>query len=214
MKKITPQFVSLAILSILSVPFVSGAASVRTEHRASSQSGGVSVSGGSGVVTGDEQSSVSVQNVITGTQGRVQITTVRDGVQTTETHTIPASGNNGTVIVSPAPPQTPTSDDRRSPRESRTVVSVQTKSTNSATVSVPVRQAQDTNVRTASLRAIAGEASIGTYDVTTFHMKNPAIVPSVRQIQHVQTHTDSNVIPASFSQFFARIFALFGMNLS
>lgn len=214
MKTITPQIISIAILTILSVPFVSGAASVRTEHRASSQSGGVSVSGGSAVVTGDEHSSVSVQNVVTGTQGRVQITTVQDGVQTTETYTIPASGDNGTVIVSPVAPQTPVSDDRRPPRESRTVVSVQAKSTNSATVSAPVRQAQNTSVRTVSLLAIAREPSTGMDVVTAYHMKNPSIVPSVQQIQHVQTHSGSNMIPESFSQFFTRMFAVFGMSLS
>jgi hypothetical protein len=70
--------------------------------------------------------SVSVQNIVTGTAGHVEITTVKDGVQTTETHDFPVTGNGTTVIMTPAPNPEPPNDDRRPPREDRGSVAVQT----------------------------------------------------------------------------------------
>ncbi len=161
-------------LAILALPVVSSALTVRTEQRASS--GGVTVSEGAATATGDQNSSVSVQNVISGTRGHVQVTTVKDGVTTTESHDI-----NGGSSVIVTPPQQPAPDTiGRTPREPRGVVAVQTSNSGASTQSVTARSSAKTkNMSKNSNSSIFALVQVSP-NATQQSLSAPAIVHSVQ----------------------------------
>jgi hypothetical protein len=209
------RIITIGVFSLLVVPFISSAATVRTEHRASSQSGGVTVSDDSGAATGDQHASVSVQNIVTGTAGHVEITTVKDGVQTTETHDFPVTGNGTTVIMTPAPNPEPPNDDRRPPREDRGSVAVQTVSVSKTNGNTVTTHTSLTTASHATSEARQPAASINRGSVFAF-----ADVVPPGTLSSVSVHAmplprinapDVGSSERSFWSLFARMFSIFSV---
>lgn len=193
--------ITIITMGIVALPLISGALTVRTEHRASS--GGVTVSEGAATVTGDQSSSVSVQNVISGTRGHVQITTEKDGVTTTETHTLNGSGGGSVQVITPPPALEDTSG--RTPRENRGLVAVQTTNTVLATPSAAT-------VRTTSSVSNTNSAKKSSQLVvaSVTHVSSVLGTPTI--VTHVGTQGHSSVPhPHVIRDFLSRIFAMFAV---
>jgi len=189
---------------MVALPAASSAITVRTEQRSSS--GGVTVSEGSATVTGDQSASVNVQTVLSGTRGRVQITTEKDGVQTTETHDI-----NGGTTVQVTPPPPPSQDNGgRTPRENRGVTAVQTtniQQTNAASVSN-----SNTSRAKASTRIIAPAKKNSQLAVARVSEGKPVSLSFPLIVPSVQSHGSVDMVPANiFTTLFARILSIFRM---
>lgn len=205
----------LSAATVLTLPFAASAITIRTDHRTST--GGVTVSEGGAMATGDENSSVSVSNVISGTRGQVRVTTVKDGVTTTETRDL---NGGGSVIVTPTPPQNNDDTSGRTPRTDRgsvavqsgTVVSVSNNTPSSASVQTTVRSNSSASKSTAksSLQVSKPAAKLAIASVGSAHteLTSPKIVSKIT----ISDHDEAADMPATISTFIARIFSLFGLS--
>jgi hypothetical protein len=201
---------TIAVASIVALPAVSGAISVRTEHR--SASGGVTVSEGGAVVTGDQSSSVNVQTIISGTRGRVEVTTEKDGVQTTETHDIQGGT---TVEVTPVPPASQ-DDGGRTPRKSRSTAVAQTPGSahqdtynNRESSGASVQVQTDTSVRGDSLVLVNGGAAGRVFAVVDIGHGSLSDSDMPTPVMHAPDTVD---MPGIIARLFTRIFTLFGLS--
>ncbi len=216
MKKLTPkELVALTAVGLLTLPFTGAALTVRTDHRSSS--GGITVSEGSATATGDQNSSVSVQNVISGSRGRVEVTTTKDGVTTTETREI--NGNGSVQVVTPTPQENEPSG--RTPRAERGVVaashvSVSNDARSSASVSITTAPAGSPGVvRTTNKAMVKTPTKYKTTSqgatlamASKAHVATPYIVSDL----HISDTQASAGLSSSISGFIARIFSMFGFN--
>lgn len=208
----------ITTVGILTLPFVSGALTIRTEHRSSS--GGVTAAEGSATVTGDQSSSVNVQTVVSGSNGTVQVTTEKDGVTTTETHNINGSGSGGTVIVTPPPTDNTGGRTPRGDRGTVAVASANTGSNNAQSVSTGNASARAsvntflsksgsvstkiTSQKGKSLAVATTRASSNSGGVHTTDLALPTMV------SHIDT-SNTTALNTGIAHLVARILSMFGV---
>jgi hypothetical protein len=203
----------LSAAGVLTLPFAASAITIRTDHRNST--GGITVSEGSAAATGDESSSVSVSNIISGTRGQVQVTTVRDGVTTTETHDI---NGGSSVVVTPTPPQnndnggrTPRSDRGSVAVQAGTVVSVSDDAPKSVSVQTTARSSSGNSKPTSksSIKGTKSSLRLAVANVGSSHteLTSPHIVSKIT----VRDSQEAGDIADTFSTFISKIFSLFGL---
>ncbi len=215
MKKI----LAVATIGLLTLPITSSAISVRTEHRANS--GGVTVSEGGATATGNQSSSVSVQNIVSGTRSHVQVTTVKDGVTLTETEEFQFPGGIVQVITLTPDSQGDRGRTERGDREngvlqnnvvissnvggSGTHVSVSPRSSNHPP-SIRNFKLQNQSVKKTSKKIVTSSSIVVATSSADTHGSNsvPYFVPHVP----VQGSVD---VSALFTRFLDRIYSMFGI---